>query len=129
EGFAPSLEQRKRTLEQLLSAFGEASEAGPEVSRRLWRAVRDAEAFAASRDGLDRRLWRLSIPASRGAELATFIAERADARMLFDWAGGLVWLSLEPCDDGGAAIVAAGVRALGGHALLVRARSEERRVG
>jgi glycolate oxidase FAD binding subunit len=126
EGFAASIAQRKGTLEQLLRDFAETSEAGPEVSRRLWRAVRDAAPFAASREGLDRPLWRLSIPPSRGAELAAFIAERADARMLFDWAGGLVWLTLEPCDDAGAAVVAAAVGATGGHALLVRAAASVR---
>jgi glycolate oxidase FAD binding subunit len=126
EGFAPSIEQRKTTLEQQLRVFGDAGTAGPEASHRLWRAVRDAMPFAASRAGPDHPLWRLSIPPSRGAELATFIAERTDAQMLFDWAGGLVWLSLEPRDDAGAAIVAAGVRAMGGHALLIRAAASVR---
>jgi len=120
EGFAPSIAHRKRMLEALLRPR-EVGEAGPLVSRRLWEAVRDATPFAAMRDGRERPLWRLSTPASRGAELAASIAREAEAQMLFDWAGGLVWLTLEPCDDAGAAIVARAVGATGGHATLIRA--------
>jgi glycolate oxidase FAD binding subunit len=126
EGFAPSVGQRKVTLEKLLGSFGDVSEARSDVSRGFWQAVRDATPFAASPDGLERPLWRLSIPASKAADLARFIGERADARMLFDWAGGLVWLALQPCADAGAAIVGEGVRAMGGHALLVRAAASVR---
>jgi len=126
EGFAPSIAHRKRMLETLLKPFGELGEAGPLVSRRLWQAVRDATPFAASRDGHERPLWRLSTPPSRGAELAATIAEEAHAQMLFDWAGGLVWLTLEPCDDAGAAIVARALGATGGHALLIRAATSVR---
>jgi glycolate oxidase FAD binding subunit len=126
EGFAPSIAHRKRMLEALLRPFGEMGAAGPLVSRRLWQAVRDATPFAASRDGHERPLWRLSTPASRGAELAARIAEEAEAQVLFDWAGGLVWLTLEACDDAGAAIVARAVGATGGHATLIRAATSVR---
>ena len=43
------------------------------------------------------------------------------AQALYDWAGGLVWLSLAPSDDAGAAVVRRAVAACGGHATLVRA--------
>lgn len=126
EGFAPSIGQRKATLERLLAPYGDLSTLPAEPSCALWEAVRDALPFRVGADGLEHPLWRLSIPASRGAELERLLAERADARMLFDWAGGLVWLTLEPRDDAGAAMVAAGVRATGGHALLVRAPASVR---
>ncbi len=126
EGFAPSIAPRKRILEALLRPFGELGEAGPLVSRTLWQAVRDATPFAASREGNERPLWRLSTPASRGAELAAIIAEEAEAHMLFDWAGGLLWLALEACDDAGAAIVARAMGATGGHATLIRAGASVR---
>jgi glycolate oxidase FAD binding subunit len=125
EGFAPSVAHRTRMLTALLGPFGELGEAQPLVSRRLWQAVRDATPFAASH-AHERALWRLSVPASRGAELAARIAEEAQAHMLFDWAGGLVWLALEPCDDAGAAIVARAVAATGGHATLIRAAASVR---
>jgi glycolate oxidase FAD binding subunit len=123
EGFAPSITQRKAMLEHLLSPYGHVSALSAEPSRTLWRAIRDAVPFAAAQDGQDGLdpLWRVSIPASRGAEFEKFIAERSNARMLFDWAGGLVWLMLRARSDAGAAIVGEAVRAVGGHALLVRA--------
>ncbi len=58
---------------------------------------------------------------SRGAELAALVAASADAQMLFDWAGGLIWLALPPSDDAGAALVRRAVGATGGHATLIRA--------
>ena len=33
----------------------------------------------------------------------------------------MIWLALDPCDDGGAALVRGAVAATGGHATLVRA--------
>jgi glycolate oxidase FAD binding subunit len=126
EGFAPSVDQRKGILQRQLAPFGDLSEAGPEDSLQLWRAVRDALPFAASPDRAECPLWRISVPASRGAELAKLVGEHADVRMLFDWAGGLVWVGLDPCDDAGAGIVAAAIRTTGGHALLVRAPAAAR---
>jgi len=49
------------------------------------------------------------------------IARASDARMLYDWAGGLLWVALAPSDDAGAALVRPAVAAVGGHATLVRA--------
>jgi glycolate dehydrogenase FAD-binding subunit len=125
EGFAPSVAHRKRILGALLKPFGELGEAPALVSHRLWQAVRDATPFAAG-NANERALWRLSVPASRGAELAARIAEQAQAHMLFDWAGGLVWLALEACDDAGAAVVARALAATGGHATLIRAATSVR---
>jgi glycolate oxidase FAD binding subunit len=69
----------------------------------------------------ERPLWRISTEPSRGAELGALIAREAEAQMLYDWAGGLLWLALEACDDAGMAIVGRAVAAIGGHATLIRA--------
>jgi glycolate oxidase FAD binding subunit len=125
EGFAPSVAQRKRMLEAEMRRFGELDAAPAPVSRALWRAVRDATPFAVGEGNQARPLWRLSTAASRGAELAARITEQVPAQMLFDWAGGLLWLapeaSDEASDDAAAAVVARAVAATGGHATLVRA--------
>ena len=126
EGFVPSVAQRKGMLEAELRRFGELGEAPPPVSRALWRAVRDAMPFTAGGDGDARPLWRLSTPASRGAELAARITAQVHAHTLFDWAGGLLWLALEASDDAAAAVVARAVAATGGHATLVRAAAAVR---
>jgi glycolate dehydrogenase FAD-binding subunit len=126
EGFAPSVAHRKRMLEALMKPFGDLVSVGEVVSQALWRAVRDVTPFAASRNGLDRPLWRVSTAPSRGAELAAMIAKRAEAQMLYDWAGGLIWLALDPSDDAGAALVRRAVAAIGGHATLIRAPASTR---
>ena len=121
EGFSPSVAHRKRLLEALMKPFGDLVTVGETVSQAFWRAVRDVTPFAASRDGAERPLWRVSTAPNRGAELAAMVATRAEARMLYDWAGGLVWVALDPSDDAGAALVRRAVAAIGGHATLIRA--------
>jgi glycolate oxidase FAD binding subunit len=119
EGFAPSVAHRKRVLEALLKSFGEVVTLGEAASHALWRAVRDVVPFASG--GVARPLWRVSTTPGRGAELGALIARQADAEMLYDWAGGLVWVSPPESDDAGAALVRAAVAATGGHATLIRA--------
>jgi glycolate oxidase FAD binding subunit len=121
EGFAPSVAHRRRTLEAAMSPFGDLVTVGEAVSRTLWQAVRDVTPFAAGRTGVERPLWRISTAPSRGAELTAMIAGRTEAQFLYDWAGGLVWLLLDPSDDAGAALVRHAVAATGGHATLIRA--------
>jgi glycolate oxidase FAD binding subunit len=121
EGFASSVAHRKGMLEALLEPFGELAILGEMVSRSLWRAIRDVAPFAASRDGPERPLWRVSTAPSRGAELAGLVARQADAQMLFDWAGGLVWITLGTCEDAGAGLIRRAVATTGGHATLIRA--------
>ena len=49
------------------------------------------------------------------------MSRSAEAEVLYDWAGGLIWAALPPADDAGAGIVRADVAAAGGHATLIRA--------
>ena len=131
EGFSPSVAERKRTLETLMKAFGELATAEAPRSRAFWKAVRDVTPFAADRSNLpprqdERPLWRVSTALSRGAELAAMIAKGAPAQMLYDWAGGLIWVALGASDDAGAALVRRAVAATGGHATLIRAPASVR---
>ena len=121
EGFAPSVAHRAATLRALLKPFGEVTNVGREASQRLWRAVRDVAPLTGAGDAGDRAIWRISTVPSRGAELAAMVAGSAEARLLFDWAGGLIWLALPQSDDAGAALVRRAVGATGGHATLIRA--------
>jgi glycolate oxidase FAD binding subunit len=108
EGVAPSVVHRKGVL-------------GESASRALWRAIRDVAPFAA--DGLSgaRPIWRISVAPSRGAAIGRALAEKAQAEILYDWAGGLIWAALPPSDDAGASRVRPAVAAAGGHATLIRA--------
>jgi glycolate oxidase FAD binding subunit len=120
EGVAPSVVHRKSALHALLRPFGEVAAIDELVSRNLWRAVRDVTPFAANRTGADEPLWCISTAPAKGAELASAITGAADAEVLYDWAGGRLWV-LVHADDAAAALVRRAVRACGGHATLLRA--------
>ena len=121
EGVAPSVAHRKGLLEELAKAFGALGALPAEASREFWRAIRDVKPFAADGPASARIIWRISTAPSRGAEVGNALAERAQAELLYDWAGGLIWAALPPSDDAGAIVVRSVVAAAGGHATLIRA--------
>ncbi len=84
----------------------------------LWREVRDARALA---EPPDEAVWRISVPPSRGADVAAAIGEARASRWFFDLSGGLIWLATEAGGDAGAAVVQEMAARAGGHATLVRA--------
>ncbi len=121
EGPAPSAEHRCQALRDLLGDLGAVEELHGRNSGALWRELREVAPFAGD-DG--RVVWRLSVPPTRGAEVAARVAAGADAEAYYDWGGGLVWLALASGGDGGdggAALVRRAVAEAGGHATLVRA--------
>ena len=121
EGVAPSVAQRKGVLQALLAPFGALGALGEAASGSLWRAIRDLMPFAAHGPAGQRNLWRLSTAPTRGVELGQRLREKADAELIYDWAGGLVWAALPPAADAHAPLVRAAVAAAGGHATLIRA--------
>jgi glycolate oxidase FAD binding subunit len=122
EGVAPSVAHRQAALTQVMRPFGEAGKIAEPTSPSLWRAIRDVLPFSASRTDAGQVLWRISTAPARGAELARIVTGETDAACLYDWAGGLIWLSLRDAgNDAGAAVVRRAVAACGGHATLIRA--------
>jgi len=121
EGVAPSVAHRVASLEALMKPFGKTIAVGPIASRTLWQEIRDATPFATSGPSGHRIVWRISTAPLRGHEVASVIADAADAETFYDWGGGLVWVALAPIDDAGAALVRGALAAVGGHATLVRA--------
>ena len=126
EGFSPSVVHRRGVLQGLMKPFGDLATIDASVSRPFWKAVRDVTPFAAGREGMERPLWRISTAPDRGAELGATIAKRDEAKVLYDWAGGLLWLTLAASDDAGAARIGPAVAATGGHATLIRAPASMR---
>ena len=98
------------------------------ASRTLWQSIRDVAPFAADGPSGERPVWRISVAPSRGAQIGRLLAERAQAEVFYDWAGGLVWAAMHPLDDAGASLVRPAVRAAGGHATLIRAPAAVRAV-
>jgi glycolate oxidase FAD binding subunit len=121
EGVAPSVAHRKTLLESLMRSFGAPETLDAEASRALWRAIRDVAPFAADGPAGTRHGWRLSTAPTQGAALGAALAAEADAELIYDWSGGLIWAALAPSDDAGAALVRRAVAAVGGQATLIRA--------
>jgi glycolate oxidase FAD binding subunit len=112
EGFAPSVAARVERLKSELKSVGEIVVLDEADTAELWTTVREAAPLA----GRPGALWRLALPPASGAKATSALAEDG-ASWLYDWAGGLVWLSL-PAPN--ARRVRATAAELGGHAILVR---------
>ncbi len=122
EGIKPSVAGRIETLSTLMKPFGAREVVPEEISRGLWRAIRDVTPFSVDGPLAERPVWRISTAPTQGAVVARAITSKApDCHFIFDWAGGLVWSAVPPCEDGGAGVVRTAVAASGGHATLVRA--------
>jgi glycolate oxidase FAD binding subunit len=126
EGVPPSIRHRRELLQQLLKPFGDISVIPEAQSHALWRSIRDVTPFAASATGAERPLWRISTAPLQGPAVAARLAASADAELLYDWAGGLVWALLPSSDDAGATMVRAALAPSGGHATLIRADASVR---
>lgn len=109
---------------QLLGRLGTGWEAvsGAE-SAALWREVRDVARFA----GRDGAVWRVSVKPADGPVLSENLSTAGlDHAALYDWGGGLIWLSTAETGDAGAGPIRRQTAALGGHATLVRASAATR---
>jgi glycolate oxidase FAD binding subunit len=125
EGFAKSVGYRTGRLRDELRRFGAVDIVDDAAaSRTIWSAIRDLEALAAPPDA---PVWRVSVKPGDGPATADAIRRAFACRILFDWGGGLVWIAGGEGPDAGAAIVRAAVKAVGGHATLVRASDDVRR--
>jgi glycolate oxidase FAD binding subunit len=93
-------------------------------SRAFWSRLRDAAPVAAQ----DGQVWRISVAPTDGYALVESLRRKETPIVshFYDWAGGLVWLCLEPAADAHAAAIRAEVVSLGGHATLIRASDEIR---
>lgn len=119
EGVGPSIAHRKAMLAAMMAPYGGIGILPEEVSRPLWRAIRDAAPFVPLPEADERALWRVSVPPARGHQLAEMISP--GAQIFYDWAGGLIWVAMPRMEDAGAAQLRAATAALGGHATLIRA--------
>jgi glycolate oxidase FAD binding subunit len=125
ESFAKSVSYRARRLREDLGRFGPVEIVDDAAaSRAIWASVRDAEALAAPPEA---PVWRVSVRPTDGPAVAHAIGRAFDCRILYDWGGGLVWIAGGEGDDAGAGIVRAAVKAVGGHATLIRAPDAVRR--
>jgi glycolate oxidase FAD binding subunit len=118
EGFSVSVDYRLGELRRLVRKLGSTDILEGRGADALWQSVRDATAFS----GLgERAVWRVSTAPMKGPDLVAQVAQEVDAQWFYDWGGGLVWIATPTVGDAGAAPIREATRALGGHAILVRA--------
>jgi len=124
EGPHLSVQKRKEEIitffrKQAVFAKGQYDLLQEAVSREFWSAVRDALPVTATSG----QVWRLSTAPTEAAPLVTAIhaAGVPILRWFYDWAGGLIWLCIEPSPDAHAEPIRTAVDRFGGHATLMRA--------
>ena len=116
EGVEPSISPSAWAVAAALPGLTLIDRLDDDETARLWRWIRDAEAFA----GGERQIWRLSLAPMSGPAAVSAITREIEAQAFYDWGGGLVWLAC--ADEIASGVVIRGVVArLGGHATLVRA--------
>jgi glycolate oxidase FAD binding subunit len=118
EGFAPSVAHRKEALAALLKPFGPVTLIESEVSRALWRSIRNVKPFTGAAAHV-RPLWRISTGPAQAHRVVDLITPAA--QMFYDWGGGLIWVAMPFEDEPDAGSIRGAVETLGGHATLVRA--------
>src|ERR1700730_5629977 len=124
EGFAPSVAGRLDRLEAMLKDLAPIARLDAPDSQKLWRAIRDVAPLAYPREKI---IWKISVAPTAGPRVAETVARTHDAKTLFDWSGGLVWLALDPCPGAAADVIRqAGWGKGGGHATWIRAPGETR---
>jgi glycolate oxidase FAD binding subunit len=116
EAYTSSVAPQSRALAAPLAAYGATSILAEADTRLLWSHLRDVRLFAAD----TRPLWRISVPPMAGAAVAEALAPLG-AEYYYDWAGGLVWLTVPEMPDAGAERIRAAVAKAQGYAVLIRA--------
>ena len=124
EGLGFSVRERATKLTAAFARVAPVTELDHERTSALWREIRDVKPFHA--DGRQRSLWKISTAPSMGHHILSALRMQTPVDGYFDWQGGLLWLRMEA--DPEAELVRDLVKQAGGHATLVRAREETRRI-
>ena len=117
EGPGPSVEYRTAALKQMLAGQAELEELHSHNSRSFWREVRDVAALLPQPE---HAVWKLSVAPMDGPAVLARLRDKLDCEAYYDWAGGLIWLSLPEGEDAEAGTVRGALDG-GGHATLMRA--------
>ena len=122
EGLPGSVTVRAEKLAAAMGRLGPVKRLEEDVSRRLWREIRDVKPYA---DGTMRPIWRASVAPSIGHQLVAALRLEEGVDAYYDWQGGLVWMRMEAEPEGD--MLRRYIHALGGgHATLMRATPAHR---
>jgi glycolate oxidase FAD binding subunit len=110
QGFGPAVQAKSVLLDRLLSPHGPVEALDAHEAGLFWDDLRTLAPLDCGRT-----LWRVNARPSKGSAIVSSLLPHG-AQWLFDWAGGLVWLTF----DGDPQLVRAAAAQAGGHASLVR---------
>lgn len=121
ENFSYSVDHRMRALRNSLSAYGEYCVLDNDRSIQFWKEMRTLRFI----DGADAKpVWRISTSPKNGVQVYKSIrAQHQEARAIYDWSGGLIWLVMPEAGDVGSFEIHRAVTAVGGYATLIRAEA------
>ena len=97
-----------------------------DASLSVWEAIRDVTPFAASGSLGAWPVWRIVCPPASGGAFGQALARETGGDVIYDWGGGLIWAALPPAADAHAALLRQRLKAIGGHAMLLRAADQVR---
>ena len=127
EGPGPSVEARCRSLRSLFGGAGQTEELHGHNSGTLWREIADVTLLGSNGGSL----WRLSVPPSTASGVVSAVEAQLPpscrVEVLFDWAGGLIWLDVTGAENAAHDVIRGAIRDEGGHATLIRASVDVRR--
>jgi glycolate oxidase FAD binding subunit len=121
EGIKPSVTYRANKLKRLLAEFGKTELVPKTKSARLWREIGNVGLFANTRK---RAIWKISTVPGEGAACLKALDEITGAEGYFDWAGGLIWVSVPAKTDAAADKLRGILAGTTGHATLIAAAGE-----
>jgi glycolate oxidase FAD binding subunit len=127
EGILASASHRAASLADALKPFGTTQLLEDAASAAVWAAIRDVLPFAADGPLGAWPVWRIVCPPASGGALGQALARETGGEVIYDWGGGLIWVTLPPKGDAQAALVRQRVAAAAGHATLLRASEVVRR--
>jgi glycolate oxidase FAD binding subunit len=123
EGFGESVTFRLAELQARITT--EQAVLDQQRSESAWSEIRDVHLLAEPRE---RIVWRVSLPPSDGPRAMDHIRTAAPgARGYYDWAGGLLWVSVPPSEHGSTQVIRGAIPPATGHATLIRGPESLRR--
>jgi glycolate oxidase FAD binding subunit len=124
ENFTKAVAYRIGRLKDLFVPFGDIAELDHPKSIALWDEIRQLSFL----QGSTSPVWRISTAPTMGPRIVESIARYRTCHAAFDWSGGLIWLEVPNAGDAGADDIRRVVATLGGHATLIRAEPNVRRI-
>jgi len=122
EGFGQQVDYRLAGLREALSGAGDSKIIRGGQHEALWRRISNVEPF----QGTKKPVWRLSVRPGAAPAVEQAIIDQFDAKIIYDWGGGLIWVQVDDVETANATQIRNVVTAHGGHATLMRASEQLR---